>query len=180
VLVHRQSTTQVKQVLLALADGYLALSAWPNASHSQTLILYWAARITNTVVKENHIRGWVYPIPTQTVQHFINQLRANNRAPQPQSLLCHSLEPTVGFKHLWESSFGCHFVQDSQVTIPISGSYIRDWLHLASKSNSVCHSPVKSTTKFHNREAGHHLRHNQERHGLGQTTVNIVNMLLDS
>ena len=30
-----------------------------------------ATRITNTVVKQNHIRCWLYPIPTQTVQHFI-------------------------------------------------------------------------------------------------------------
>ena len=67
---------QVKQVLLVLADDCLktvklALSAWPKASHSQTVILYWAARTTNTVVKGNHIRHWLYPIPTETVQHMV-------------------------------------------------------------------------------------------------------------
>ena len=64
-----------------------------------------ATRITNTVVKQNHIRCWLYRIPTQTVQHFINWL-SEQQSSTTTSLLCYSLEPTVGLKHLWKSSFG--------------------------------------------------------------------------
>lgn len=149
MLVHRQSTTllpcQVKQVLLALADGYPVLLAQPQSFTSPKSHPVLCAKTTNTVVKGTHIRHWLYPIPTQIVQHFTSFERTTN----------------------------LHNHNRFFATACASLSFC----------NSTCHSIsaiFMSTTKFHNCEDRHHLRHNLEQHCLGQTTVNVFIRLLHS
>ncbi len=63
---------QVKQFLARLLSGYCAVKPALKSSTAKTSNLVLSS-ITNTVVKENHIRHRLHPTTIQTVQHFTSR-----------------------------------------------------------------------------------------------------------